>query len=65
MAINVFVKGGVILEEVSATADKVLSGYTYNDSDGEVQTGTMANKGTIVKFPSIIIAILFSIIILL
>lgn len=50
MAMNVFVKGGgAILEEVSATADKVLSGYTYNDSDGEVQTGTMSNKGAIVE----------------
>lgn len=48
MAINVFVKGGgAQLNEISATADKVLSGYTYNDSDGEVQTGTMPNKGTI------------------
>ena len=48
MAINVFVKsGGAQLDEISATADKVLSGYTYNDSDGEVQTGTMPNKGTI------------------
>lgn len=48
MAINVFVKsGGAQLDEINATADKVLSGYTYNDSDGEVQTGTMPNKGTI------------------
>ena len=48
MAINVFVKsGGAQLDEISATADKVLSGYTYNDSDGEVQTGTMPNKGII------------------
>ena len=48
MAINVFVKGGgTTLEEVSATIDKVLSGYTYNDSEGEVQTGTMPNNGTI------------------
>lgn len=48
MAINVFVKGGgTTLEEVSATIDKVLSGYTYNDSEGEVQTGTMQNNGVI------------------
>jgi len=48
MAINVFIKGGgAQLSEISATADKVLSGYTYNDSDGEAQTGTMPNKGTI------------------
>ena len=48
MAINVFVKGGgTTLEEVSATIDKVLSGYTYNDSEGEVQTGTMPNNGAI------------------
>lgn len=48
MAINVFVKGGgTTLEEVSATTKEVLYGYTYNDSEGEVQTGTMPNKGTI------------------
>nr|DAH40306.1 MAG TPA: tail protein [Caudoviricetes sp.] len=48
MAINVFVKsGGAQLDEITATTDKVLSGYTYNDSDGEVQTGTMSNKGAI------------------
>ena len=48
MAINVFVKsGGTTLEEVSATTKEVLYGYTYNDSEGEVQNGTMPNKGTI------------------
>lgn len=48
MAINVFVKsGGTTLEEVSATKKEVLSGYTYNDSEGEVQTGTMPNNGAI------------------
>lgn len=48
MAINVFVKGGgTQLDEITATTDKVLSKYTYNDSDGEVQTGTMPNKGII------------------
>ena len=48
MAINVFVKGGgTTLEEVSATTKEVLYGYTYNDSEGDVQTGTMPNKGTI------------------
>ena len=48
MAINVFVKGGgTTLEEVNATTKEVLYGYTYNDSEGEVQTGTMPNKGTI------------------
>ena len=50
MAINVFVKsGGTTLEEVSATTKEVLSGYTYNDSEGEVQTGTMPNNGAINK----------------
>lgn len=50
MAINVFVKsGGTTLEEVTATKDKVLSEYTYNDSEGEVQTGTMPNNGAINK----------------
>ena len=50
MAINVFVKsGGTTLEEVTATRDKVLSEYTYNDSEGEVQTGTMPNNGAINK----------------
>ena len=50
MAINVFVKGsGTTLEEVNATKKEVLSGYTYNDSEGEVQIGTMPNKGTINK----------------
>lgn len=50
MAINVFVKsGGTTLEEITATKDKVLSEYTYNDSEGEVQTGTMPNNGTINK----------------
>ena len=50
MAINVFVKGGgTTLEEVSATTKEVLYGYTYNDSEGEVQNGTMPNKGTINK----------------
>ena len=48
MAINVFVKGGgTTLEEVNATTKEVLSGYTYNDSEGEVQTGTMPNNGAI------------------
>jgi hypothetical protein len=48
MAINVFVKGGgATLEEITATIDKVLSGYTYNDSEGEIQTGTMTNKGAV------------------
>lgn len=48
MAINVFVNGGgATLEEVTATIDKVLSGYTYNDSEGEIQTGTMKNKGIV------------------
>lgn len=48
MAINVFVKGGgTTLEEVNATKKEVLSGYTYNDSEGEVQTGTMPNNGAI------------------
>lgn len=48
MAINVFVKGGgTTLEEVSATIEQVLSGQTYNDSEGEVQTGTMPNNGAI------------------
>lgn len=48
MAINVFVKGGgTTLEEVNATEKEVLSGYTYNDSEGEVQTGTMPNNGAI------------------
>ena len=50
MAINVFVKsGGTTLEEVSATTKEVLSGYTYNDSEGEVQNGTMPNNGAINK----------------
>lgn len=50
MAINVFVKGGgATLDEITATSDKVLSGYTYNDSEGEVKTGTMTNKGTVTK----------------
>ena len=50
MAINVFVKsGGTTLEEITATKDKVLSEYTYNDSEGEVQTGTMPNNGAINK----------------
>ena len=50
MAINVFVKGGgTTLEEVSATTKEVLYGYTYNDSEGEVQTGTMPNNGAINK----------------
>ena len=48
MAINVFVKGGgTTLEEVNATKKEVLSGYTYNDSEGEVQTGTMPDNGAI------------------
>ena len=50
MAINVFVKsGGTTLEEVSATTKEVLDGYTYNDSEGEVQNGTMPNNGAINK----------------
>ena len=48
MAINVFVKGGgTTLEEVNAKTKDVLSGCTYNDSEGEVQTGTMPNNGDI------------------
>ena len=48
MAINVFVKGGgTTLEEVNATKKEVLSGYTYNDSEGEVQIGTMPDNGAI------------------
>ena len=50
MAINVFVKGGgTTLETINATKKEVLSGYTYNDSEGEVQTGTMPNNGAINK----------------
>lgn len=50
MAINVFVKsGGTTLEEVSATTKEVLYGYTYNDSEGDVQNGTMPNNGAINK----------------
>ena len=50
MAINVFVKsGGTTLEEDSATTKEVLDGYTYNDSEGEVQNGTMPNNGAINK----------------
>lgn len=46
---NVFIKngGGGNLDPITATNDKVLSGYTYNDSEGEIQTGTMKNKGSI------------------
>ena len=48
MAINVFVKsGGTTLEEVSAKTKDVLSGCTYNDSEGDVQTGTMPDNGAI------------------
>ena len=48
MAINVFVKGGgAPLEEISAAVGDVLTGKTYNDSEGEVKTGTMPNRGTI------------------
>lgn len=45
---NVIVNGnsqGMYLEEITATNDQVLSGVTYNDSDGELQTGTMKNNG--------------------
>mgnify|MGYP003565054651 CR=1 FL=1 len=46
---NVFIKngGGGDLDPITATNDKVLSGYTYNDSEGEIQTGTMPNNGAI------------------
>lgn len=48
MAINVFVKsGGTTLETINATVNQVLYGFTYNDSNGEVQTGEMPNRGSL------------------
>lgn len=42
---QVFIMGGSnpasILEEITATPAQVLEGYTFNDSEGEKQTGTM------------------------
>ena len=50
MAINVFVKsGGTVLDDITATPNNVLTNKTYNDSEGEVQTGTMPNNGAINK----------------
>ena len=50
MAINVFVKnGGTVLDDITATPDNVLTNKTYNDSEGEVQTGTMPDNGAINK----------------
>ena len=49
MAINVFVKsGGTVLDDITATPNNVLTNKTYNDSEGEVQTGTMPNNGAII-----------------
>lgn len=46
---NVFLMGaGISLDAITATPDKVLSGYSYNDSDGEKQTGTMADFGELI-----------------
>lgn len=36
---------GADIESITATKERVLSDYTYNDSEGEVQTGTMPNNG--------------------
>lgn len=48
MAINVFVKsGGTTLDDITAIPDNVLIDKTYNDSEGEVQTGTMPDNGAI------------------
>ena len=48
MAINVFVKGGgTTLDDITAIPGNVLIDKTYNDSEGEVQTGTMPNNGDI------------------
>lgn len=50
MAINVFVKsGGTTLDDITAIPDNVLIDKTYNDSEGEVQAGTMPNNGAINK----------------
>ena len=50
MAINVFVKGGgTTLDDITAIPANVLIDKTYNDSEGEVQTGTMPNNGAINK----------------
>ena len=48
MAINVFVKsGGTTLDDITAMPKNVLIDKTYNDSEGEVQTGTMPDNGAI------------------
>ena len=48
MAINVFVKsGGTTLDDITAIPGNVLIDKTYNDSEGEVQIGTMPNNGAI------------------
>ena len=48
MAINVFVKGGgTTLDDITAIPGNVLINTTYNDSEGEVQTGTMPDNGAI------------------
>lgn len=50
MAINVFVKGGgTTLDDITAIPANVLIDKTYNDSEGEVQTGTMPDNGAINK----------------
>lgn len=50
MAINVFVKsGGTTLDDITAMPKNVLIDKTYNDSEGEVQTGTMPDNGAINK----------------
>lgn len=38
---------GGSLQEISATPGDVLSGKTYNDSEGKVQVGTMTNNGAV------------------
>lgn len=45
MPVYIYESGGLIVEEVTANPSEVLDGYTYNDSDGVIQTGIMNSNG--------------------
>ena len=50
---NFFLASGGGLDTVNFTSDKLLTGYSANDSNGEKVNGTMPNKGTVTQTLSV------------
>ena len=50
---NFFLASGGGLDTVNFTSDKLLTGYSANDSNGEKIDGTMPNKGTVTQTLSV------------